>query len=268
MRLGVIGATGWLGSALGARLLGQGIWPEADLVLLNRSAGRAAYADWPGVTWAADAAELCRACDAIVLAVRPQDFPVAGFDGAGKLVISFMVGWSLEKLQPLCPGARIVRAMPNGASSVGRSFTPWVAGPGLGAEDAAVVGRLLSALGDAAQVATEHQLEYLSALSGSGAAYPALMAAAMLAHARANGLPEDIARRAVESVVAGSAALLAGQIDGVGAMLDTYRGYRGVTAAGLQAAEDAGFVRAIGAALEAAEARALAMMRGPGSGIA
>lgn len=42
-RLGVIGATGWLGQALGLNLLTNGISPEQDLVLLRRSGSGDAY---------------------------------------------------------------------------------------------------------------------------------------------------------------------------------------------------------------------------------
>ena len=259
MRLGLIGATGWLGTALGTRLL-QGGWPEGEMILMNRSAPRDIYAAWPGVRWAADAGDLCQGADVVVLSVRPEDFPLPGFDGAGKLVISFMTAWSLDRLAALCPGARIVRAMPNGGASTGQSFTPWVAGPGLPEAEAALVARILGAMGDQAQVADEGALDYLSALSGSGSAYPALLAQAMLTHARAQGLPEDIARRAVGSVLASGAAL-AGQVETAGALLDTYRGYRGVTAAGLAAADRAGFGAAVAAALDAAGAQAARMTR-------
>ncbi len=254
MQLGLIGATGWLGTALGTRALQDG-WPETKLTLLNRSAARSAYDHWPGVTWARDAAELCARSDVLVLSTRPEDFPQSGFVGAGKLVISFMTAWSLDRLAALCPGARIVRAMPNGAASEGRSFTPWVAGPGLSAEDAAVVRLLLSAMGEEAEVRTEAELDYLSALSGSGSAYPALMAQAMLNDALVHGLDEAVARQAVASVLAAGGAL-AGQADRVDAVLAAYESYRGVTAAGLQAAREAGLAAAITTALAAAEAKA------------
>lgn len=254
MRLGIIGATGWLGTALGTRSL-QGGWPEAKVTLLNRSASRGAYDPWPGVAWAQDAVELCAQSDVLVLSTRPEDFPPPGFDGAGKLVLSFMTAWSLDRLAKLCPGGRIVRAMPNGAASEGRSFTPWVAGPGLSADEAVVVRRLLSAMGEEAEVQGEAELDYLSALSGSGAAYPALMAQAMLQDALARGLSQVVAERAVASVLASGAALAQdpAQVD---AMIQTYLDYRGVTAAGMQAAMEAGLAGAITAALAAAEAKA------------
>lgn len=261
-RLGIIGATGWLGQALGSGLLRQGLWPADRLVLLNRSGPSETYAGFPGVTWARDAAELCGLCDTIVLSVRPEDFPVPGFAPGDHLLISFMAGWTLDRLRAVAPGARIVRAMPNGGASVGQSYSPWVAGQGVTETDAAQVVRILSAIGREDRVAAEAQLDYLSALSGSGAAYPALMAQAMLAHARGQGLPEAVAARAVAAVVCGSAPLLADRIADLDGLLDSYLSYRGITAAGLAAAEAAGFAGAIHAALDAAAAKARAMGEG------
>lgn len=251
MKLGILGATGWLGQALGLRLISQAIWPEGDLLLANRSGRRDAYAAHPGVAWGS-VAEVCSAA-VIVIAVRPQDFPLDGFDPGGRLVISFMTVWTLAKLRRLYPNARIVRAMPNGAATLGRSYTPWVGD--IGAEDAALVGRILSAMGGQDRVAGEDQLDYLAALSGSGSAYPALMAQAMLADALARGLPQAVALRAVEAVICGSAPFLEGRMGDLDAILDTYRAYKGVTAAGLDAAEP-GFSQAIGRALAAATANA------------
>ncbi len=192
MKLGIIGATGWLGAALGTRLLQAG-WPPGDLLLLNRQAPRSAYDPWPGVRWMADAAALCAGAEAVVLSVRPEDFPMPGYGPGARLVVSFMTAWSLDRLAALHPGAAVVRAMPNSGAPLGQSFTPWVAGPGLPDGDRALVRRLLAAMGDAAEVEAEAQLDYLSALSGSGAAYPALMAQAMLDHAAGQGLPPDVA---------------------------------------------------------------------------
>jgi pyrroline-5-carboxylate reductase len=259
MKLGIIGATGWLGTALGTRLLAQG-WPQEALLLMNRSAPRDAYAAWPGVRWVTDAATVSKGAEVVVLSVRPGDFPMPGYGPGPRLVVSFMTAWSLERLAALHPGAGIVRAMPNSGAPLGQSFTPWVAGPGLSDADRALVRRLLAAMGDEAEVASEDQLDYLSALSGSGAAYPALMAQAMLDHAAGQGLPPDVAQRAVASVLASGGAM-APDVAAVGAMLAAYHGYRGITAAGLRAAEAAGLPHALAAALDAARDHARTMTR-------
>lgn len=257
MKLGIVGATGWLGQALGLRLIELGLWDEAGLVLANRSGTRGAYAAYPKVVWA-DVAGLCAASDVIVLSVRPEDFPLDGFaPGEKKLVISFMPVWTLAKLRALYPSARLVRAMPNGAAPFGASYTPWV-GAGLAPPDACLVARILSAMGGQDTVQTEDQLDYLAALSGSGSAYPALMAQAMLQDALARGLPERVAMAAVESVVCGSAPFFAGKMGELEALLNTYRAYKGITAAGLAAAE-MGMRQAIADALAAATAKATAL---------
>jgi len=250
MRLGILGATGWLGGALAARLVAGG-WPEARLVLANRSAPRG----FPLAEWT-DAAAVARA-DVVVVAVRPEDFPTPGFAPDG-LVISFATVWTLDKLRALAPRARIVRAMPNSGAPQGASYTPWVGDVGPG--DAELVSRVLGALGQVVRLTAEDQLDYMAALPGSGMAYPALMAQAMLTHARAFGLPEAVAQKAVEAVVVQAASGLLGRMGDLDAVLDLYRGYRGVTAAGIAAAAP-GMAQAMSAALEAAHAKAVDLGR-------
>lgn len=260
MRLGIVGATGWLGQALGLGLLAKGLVTPGDLVLLNRSGKPGSYAAHAGVHWAADMADLQAQSEVIVLTVRPEDFPLAGFDPGARLVISFMAGWTLAALSAHAPRARMVRAMPNGNAVSGTSFTPWLA-DGISDQDAAVVGRILSAMGQVQRIETEAQLDYLTALSGSGAAYPALMAKAMLEDAADRGLPADVARKAVEAVVCGSSGLLLGQMGRIDEVLGAYMSYRGITAAGLEAAESGGFGQSLREALEAATRKAAAMAR-------
>lgn len=250
MKLGILGATGWLGQALGERLISQGLWRAEDLLLANRSGPRG-YQGQP-VTWGS-VAEVCDGADVIVIAVRPEDFPPDGFQAGDKLVISFMTVWTLAKLSRVAPSARIVRCMPNGAAPEGRSYTPWLGD--VSEADAALVTQVLSAMGEVVRLATEDQLDYMAALPGSGMAYPALMAQAMLSHARTFGLPDAVAARAVEAVVSEAAAGLRGRMGELQAILDVYLGYRGVTAAGIDAAAP-GIEKAIHAALDAAYGKA------------
>jgi pyrroline-5-carboxylate reductase len=257
-RLGILGGTGWLGQGLGLNLLRKGLWPAADLVILNRSGRAGGYEAHPGVIMARDMAELQALCDTIVLSVRPEDFPVPGFAPGNRLLISFMAAVPMDRLVALAPEARIVRAMPNGGATTGTSYTPWFA-EGLAAADAALTRRILAAMGGEDRVESEDHLDILTAFSGSGPAYPALMARGLLAQALAFGLPQPIAERAVAAVVCGSAAgLQVGQAEEVIAAMMSYRG---ITAAGLQAAQEAGFEAALAAAMTAAVARARAMGR-------
>ncbi|EYD75225.1 Pyrroline-5-carboxylate reductase [Rubellimicrobium mesophilum DSM 19309] len=254
MRLGIIGATGWLGSALGRGVLGTGHVAARDLVLLNRSGPRPDYQGHRDVTWATDAADLVERSDVVVLSVRPEDYSSLHLNAPGRLVVSFMAGVTMATLART--GGRIVRALPNGAAEHGGSYTPWLAAPEVTDADREAVRALLGAIGTEDEIPDEGQIDYLTGLSGSGAAYPALMAVAMLADARGRGLSEQVALRAVEAVICGGADMLRGRIGSASALVEAYRSYRGTTAAGLDAAEATGFMKAIGEALEAAALKA------------
>lgn len=254
--LGIVGATGWLGQGLGLNLLRRG-WPAERLVLLNRSGPSPAYDGFPGVIWVRDMADLLARSGPVVLSTRPEDFPLPGFAPGDRLLISFMAVHRMAHLAALAPQARIVRAMPNGAAPEGRSWTPWLGD--VGAEDAALVRHLLSAIGAEARVETEDQIDILTALSGSGPAYPALLAQALLAAAAEAGLPDHLALPAVEAVINGSAAGF--RVAEAEAVIATMQGYRGITAAGLDAANAAGFGPAVLAAIRAAVAKARASGR-------
>ena len=250
MRVGIIGGTGWLGSALGGRLLALGLLRPAELVLLNRSGRRAEYHGHADVTWAADSDELVAASDLVVISVRPQGWPALSLQASGRLVVSFMAAIGLDRLGA-CKG-RIVRAMPNAAAEIGRSYSPWLAGPGVTDTDRAAVRWLLSAIGTADELEDEGQLDLMTAVPGSGAAYPALMAVALADYLCRHGIRKAVAWRAVEAVICDAPQVLAGRIDQAGAVVDTYLAYQGTTASGITAATAGGFTSSIQAALEAA----------------
>jgi pyrroline-5-carboxylate reductase len=255
MRIGILGATGWLGSALGAGLLRRG-FPAGDLVLLNRSGPRARYHGRRGVAWARDPDDLAARADVVVVSVRPEEWPGLALRAPGRLLVSFMACVPMATLAET--GARVVRAMPHTGAEAGRSYTPWLAGAEVTAADREAVATIVHAIGTGDEVASEAEIDFLTALSGSGSAYPALMAAAMLDAAGAAGLDRAVAERAVAAVICDGGAMLEGRIGDAEAMLEAYRSYRGPTAAGLAAAEAAGFGRIVAAALAAATRAAAA----------
>ncbi|MCV2445770.1 pyrroline-5-carboxylate reductase family protein [Paracoccus sp. DMF] len=253
MRVGIIGATGWLGSALGQHLLSGRVVPAEALVLLNRSGPRADY-HGHRPHWAADVAELAALSDVIVVSVRPEDWHGLALQAPGKLVLSFMAGVGADLLA--ASGGRIVRAMPNAAAESGHSYSPFWAAPGVTPEDREAVRRILGAIGTTDELPAEAQIDLMTALPGSGAAYPALMAMAMADFMTGHGVPETVTWRAVEAAVCGGAAMLAGRPQRAVELVAAYRDYRGTTAAGIEAAEAAGFPQAVARALEVATEKA------------
>ncbi|WP_324733563.1 pyrroline-5-carboxylate reductase family protein [Pseudomonas paeninsulae] len=259
LTVGIIGGGGWLGRAIGAAMLERGVLQPASLILSSRSGRVDGFDAWPAVQLTQDNRQLAQRAEVIVLSVRPEQFADVSIEAAGKLVISFMAGVSVETLIARTGSQRIIRAMPNAAAQIRQSYTPWFATEPVSAADRAFTQAMFEACGSTDEVTSEADLDYLTGLVGSGAAYPALLAEAMLAHALAKGLPRQVAERAVRGVVVGASQLLGRDgmppAEMVRAMLD----YRGTTAAGLQAMIDAGFKTAIAAGLDAAEAAAQRM---------
>ena len=256
-RIGIIGGNGWLGNALASAAVRHGVIDPALLTLSSRSGSRGAVA-LPGAVWTTDNAELARRSDVILLSVRPEHYPAVEIDAAGKLVVSLMAAVPASRIAARTGAGRIVRAMPSAAMSIGKSFTPWFATPAVTPEDKRVVQALFACCGDADEVPEEHHIDYCSGLCGSGAAFPGLLAQAMIEQAVARGLPPAFARRAAKGVLVGASQLLAEHEDPgpvVQAMID----YRGTTAAALQTMIDHGFKAAVAAGLDAASEKAATM---------
>lgn len=247
LSLGIIGGTGWLGAGIAKGALESGLVAAQRLILSNRS-GEGELAQ-RGVRITTDNRELVQASDVVMLSVRPEQFDALTLDAAGKCVISLMAGVPAARIKAATGAVSVVRAMPNAAVEIRRSFTPWFVEGEASAAHRTFVQRLFESVGEAAEVPLEDHIDYLSALSGTGPAYPALLAQALANQAMAQGIPEAIARRAAAGVVVGSAPLL--ETRSPEELIDALMAYRGVTAAGLQMLSEGGFEELLGRALEA-----------------
>jgi pyrroline-5-carboxylate reductase len=257
--VGIIGGNGWLGRAIGGSLLKAGFIDAGSLTLSCRSGRPSDFGDWPQVHWTSDNRELTGRSDVIIVSVRPEQFPAVAIDACGKLVISVMAGVPVATLRVRTRSEHIVRAMPNAAAGIGRSYTPWFAADAVSAVEKDYVQALFETCGAADELPRETDIDYLTGLTGSGPAFPALLADAMLTHALSRGLPPDIAKRAVACVVAGAGQLVASPGAHPAEIVRTFLDYQGTTAAGLRAMIGSGFEQAVHAGLDAAEAAAATM---------
>ncbi|RWB98526.1 MAG: pyrroline-5-carboxylate reductase [Mesorhizobium sp.] len=255
-KLGIVGGAGWLGGAIAGASLEAGILHAADLALSYRSVKPDRF---PGAFWTDDNQALADRSDVIMLSVRPQDWPSLSIDAKGKLVISVMAGIRLAEIGEKHGTRRVVRTLPNAAAEVAKSYTPWIASSDATETNRAIVRAIFDACGVQDEVATERDIDYLTGLTGSGPAFPALLADAMMREAIAFGLAPDVARRAVNTVLTGTGRLLelndASPADTVKAFLD----YRGTTAAAIETMRKAGFDEAVAKGLAAAFEKSIAM---------
>lgn len=256
LKIGVIGGSGWLGGAIAGSVLDAGLTSPERLVLSYRSQRPDRL---PDAHWTRDNQELADRSDVIVVSVRPADWPSLNVDAAGRLVISVMAGIRLGQLAALLRTKRVVRALPNAAAEVGKSYTPWVASPEIGDRDRAITRRIFQACGTEDEAASEADIDYLTGLSGSGPAFPALLATAMMNDAIARGLNPAIAGRAVNAVLIGAGRLLEHRDERPADTVETFTSYRGTTAAAIEAMREAGFDAAVRAGLAAALEKSVSM---------
>lgn len=257
-KLGVIGGGGWLGKALLLPSLADGVIAGEALTVSSRGGNVEGFAPWPAVRQTKDNAELARNADVVMLSVRPQDLDAITLDLSDKLIISVMAMVSLDDLATRFKAHRIIRAMPNAAAQKRLSFTPWLASPDATDADCAFTERFFNASGQTQQVTTEAELDYFTALTGSGPAFLAAFADAMISDAVIKGIGRGIAERAVRQLFLGGGVLLADSQQAPAEIVQTFLDYAGTTAAGLEAMAAADIRKPIVRGLTAAAARAAA----------
>ncbi len=240
--LGVIGGTGWLGGALLRPALAKGFVAAADLILSSRSGNTAGFEAWPDIRFTTDNRSLAAQSDIVILSVRPKDLDALDLDLSGKLVISVMARVPAEALLARFNSERIIRAMPNACAEQGLSFTPWLSTPGATDNDAAFADSFFACSGKTTRLSTESELDYFTALTGSGPALIAAFADVMIRDAIENGVAPDVA-------VAGASETPADTVK-------IFTDYGGTTAAGLTAMLSAGIAAPISKGLAAAKEKA------------
>jgi pyrroline-5-carboxylate reductase len=149
----------------------------------------------------------------VVLAVKPQDIgAVLGEIGPSvtseQVLLSVAAGITTAYVEGhLPPEARVVRAMPNAPALVHEGIAGIAAGRSATEEDLALAEEALGHLGAVVRVA-ERDLDAVTALSGSGPAYFALLAEAMIEAGLLLGLSREVSTRLVVQTMLGSALLL------------------------------------------------------------
>jgi pyrroline-5-carboxylate reductase len=248
--LGIIGGTGWLGGAIAKAVLAKALVPTGNLIISNRSGSHPLAQQ--GACLVADNQDLVDRSDVVIIAVRPEHFASLSINATGKTVISLMAGITAQTIAAQTSASAVVRAMPNAAVEIGQSFTPWYCFGEIEAATKSFVQHLFECVGSAAEVQQEDFIDYLSALSGTGPAFPALLMTALANQAMVAGIPAEIAQLAAKNVVVNSSQLLASR--DAQQMIDALVAYRGVTAAALQTMTLGHFEEQIGRALQAGAA--------------
>ncbi|HET7555804.1 MAG TPA: pyrroline-5-carboxylate reductase [Gaiellaceae bacterium] len=258
-RVAILGA-GTIGESLLRGLLSGGWREPGEIVATVRDEERAReLAGRHGIEVTLDNAAAAAGAALVVIAVKPQDFDallgeIGGVLTPEQTVLSVAAAIPTAAIESrIAEAVPVVRAMPNRPATVHEAISGICAGAHAGEEHLRLAEEALGHLGAVVQV-PERYMDAVTAVSGSGPAYLALLAEAMIEAGILLGLSREISTRLVVQTMLGTARLLRDegihpvelreQVTSPGGT--TIRAIRELERAGVRAA----FLNAIQAAME------------------
>ncbi len=248
--LGVIGG-GVMGEALLSRLLDQSVFSKDAILVSDPSEDRRQFLrDTYGVKVVEHNGVVAQQANLLLLAIKPQILPAVmaqlkdTIATVRPLLLSILAGVTLQQLGESFVGWPIIRAMPNTPATVGAGITALAPGPGVTQEQLDHARQIFASVGDVVEV-PEYLMDAVTALSGSGPGYIALVVEALADGGVAAGLPRATAMQLAIQTVKGTAELL--QQSGLhpGALKDRVTSPGGTTIAGVAQLEASGLRSAL-----------------------
>ena len=252
MIVAVIGA-GKIGEAVATSIANSK--QVSKVVMTKRNVATLSPSRSQKITVTPDNREAARKADIILIAVKAGDAKhvlseISQFT-AGKIVISLMAAITIERIERALPKAKVVRAMPNIAAVIGESITAYSPGTKVAPEDISKVDFILCCFGDCVKV-PEQLLNPITALSGSGPAYIAVVIDAMVSAGLKVGIPRDVSLKLVTKTLTGTADLLSQKKMHPAELRDAVTTPAGTTIAGIYELEKGSLRTSMMNAVEAA----------------
>jgi pyrroline-5-carboxylate reductase len=255
-RIAIIGG-GRIGEALLAGLLTSG-WTE--IVVTSRREERVAELhERHGVEATTSNRDAVRGAALVVIAVKPQDIDallaeIGPLLSPEQTVLSIAAAIPTAHIETrIADGVPVVRAMPNAPSTVHEGMAGISAGAHAGDAQLALAEDVLSHLGRVVRV-PEQAMDAVTAVSGSGPAYFALLAEAMIEAGILLGLSREISTTLVVQTMLGTGTLLRDERMHPVELRESVTSPGGTTIAAIRELEQAGvraaFLNAIQAAMQ------------------
>ncbi len=256
MRIAILGV-GKIGEALLAGLRSSG-WTDIAATV-RREERVTELRERYGVEVGTANADAVAGAAVVVIAVKPQDLNplleeiAPALDGS-QTVLSLAAAIPTAAIEARLPGQiPVVRAMPNAPSTVHEGIAGICAGSLAGAEHLEQASQVLRAVGDVV-VLPESAMDAVTAVSGSGPAYYALLAEAMIEAGILLGLSREVSTRLVVQTMFGTAKLLRDEKMHPVELREAVTSPGGTTTRAIRELEQAGvraaFLNAINAAME------------------
>ncbi|EFX79696.1 hypothetical protein DAPPUDRAFT_304427 [Daphnia pulex] len=265
-KVGFIGA-GNMAQALGKGMISAGLL-QANQIWANAPDDGTldVWKAWGCNVLINDNTSVFETCDIVVLAVKPNLFPVIvrelkeckGPDN--QLVLSVMSGITIADIEKglyskVSNLKAIIRVMPNTPALVSAGCAVYSLNEHASCKHADVTMKIFESVGICHQV-PESQLNAFTGLSGSGPAYVYMAIEALSDGAVKMGIPRPLATQFAAQMVYGSAKMVLDTKRHPGSLRDDVCSPGGTTIAGVHALEKAGFRCALMDAVEAATLRA------------
>ena len=258
-RIAVLGA-GKIGEAVISGLVSSGSREAGEIVATGRRRERLdQLAKTYGVETTTSNVDAVRSASFIVIAVKPQDLEdlLAEMGHAVRpeqTVLSIVAAIPTELIERhLSDHVPVVRAMPNTPVTVHEGMAGLAAGTYADEEHLAVAEEVFAQLGRSVRVAEDY-MDAITAVSGSGPAYFALLAESMIEAGILLGLARDVATDLVVQTMLGTAKLLRDERMHPVELREMVTSPGGTTIAAIRELEQAGvraaFLNAIQAAMK------------------
>ncbi len=260
-RIAVVGV-GAMGSALIRGLLQSKTVSPEQIFATDIDEGRLQAIRTLGVQVEQDNKTAVRACDVVLLCVKPQVMGEVLADIASVVepqrhcIVSIAAGVPLARIEERLPtGTPVVRVMPNTPAQVLAGASAIALGTHALETHRQIAHAIFGAVGTVVDV-PEKLLDAVTALSGSGPAYAFVFAEALADAGVHLGLPREVALKLAAQTLMGAAKMLLETGKHPGELKDMVTSPAGTTIAALRVLERLAFRGAVVEAVVAAYQRA------------
>jgi pyrroline-5-carboxylate reductase len=266
-KIAILGA-GRIGEALLSGLLSSGWRKPEEIAATSRRPERVEeLRERFGAAATTSNPEAVSGAAVVVISVKPQDLDallgeVGGLIAADQTVLTIAAAIPTATIeQRLGSGVPVVRAMPNTPSTVHEGIAGLAPGAHAEEEHLALAEEVLSHLGAVVRV-PESLMDAVTAVSGSGPAYFALLAEAMIEGGILLGLPRETSTQLVVQTMLGTAKQLRDDKMHPVELREMVTSPGGTTIAAIHELEQAGVRAAFLNAIQAAMRRAKELAAG------
>jgi pyrroline-5-carboxylate reductase len=206
--------------------------------------------------------------NAVVMAIKPQDFNVVAkglaaklkhSSAPGPLILSIAAGIRLKDMSRWLDHARCVRAMPNTPALIGKGITGLFADKAVNESDRNLAQTICNAVGESIWVSEEKLMDIVTAVSGSGPAYVFAFLEAMQSAGEKLGLDTKSARKLAYATLEGATQLAHNSAEHASVLRERVTSKGGTTAAALEVMKEQGWQEILEKAIDAASQRGKVM---------